>query len=154
MFFLFLFSDSIYLIPSLDVALRNLDYLSVDYSALQIIHKCGEGGFASVFYGIHNSREVAIKKLDKNDSIVECYPEFRKEVSLMAGLKHPNTVGLLGLCTQPFCVITEFCPYGDLFSYIASRRDRKLPLPISYIMDVLDDIAHGLFFFYFFSVQN
>ena len=127
----------------LDIALKHLQHMSVEYSSLEIIQKVGEGGFASVFYGTHNGKEIAIKKIDKNESLAECFPEFRKEVSLMAGLQHPNTVGLIGLCMQPFCIITEFCPYGDLYSYIASRRERKLPLPFDYIMDVLVDIAHG-----------
>lgn len=61
----------------------------------------------------------------------------------MAGLHHPNTCGLIGLCKQPFCVLTEFCAYGDLFSYIQSRAQRNIPLPESYIMDALLDIAKG-----------
>lgn len=61
----------------------------------------------------------------------------------MAGLQHQNTVGLIGLCKNPFCVLTEFCPFGDLLSYIDSRKKRKLPFPIPYLMDVLLDIAKG-----------
>ena len=130
----------------LDVALASLQHLSVDYSSIKIVKKVGDGGFASVYYGMYEDREVAVKVLDKNESLAESFPEFRKEVSLMAGLKHANTVGLLGLCMQPLCILTEFCAYGDLFSYIASRRERSLPLPVDYIMDVLLDIAHGMLF--------
>lgn len=61
----------------------------------------------------------------------------------MAGLQHRNTVGLVGICLKPFCVLTEFCAYGDLFSYLTSRRERNLPLPLDYILDVLLDIAKG-----------
>mgnify|MGYP005996329909 CR=1 FL=1 len=61
----------------------------------------------------------------------------------MAGLQHPNTVGLVGLCMKPYCILTEFCPYGDLHTYIASRRERKRPLPLDYILEVLLDIARG-----------
>ena len=43
-------------------------------------------------------------------------------------------------------MLTEFCPHGDLFSYIASRRERNLPLPVDYIMDVLVDISSGMRF--------
>lgn len=64
----------------------------------------------------------------------------------MAGLQHPNTCGLVGICLKPFCVLTEFCPYGDLFSYLASRRERNLPLPLDYALDVLLDIAKGMEF--------
>jgi len=43
-------------------------------------------------------------------------------------------------------VVTEFCPYGDLYSYLESRRKRELPLPIHYTMKCLSDIAQGMQF--------
>lgn len=64
----------------------------------------------------------------------------------MAGLEHPNIVQLIGLCKNPLCLITEFCCYGDLFTYIRSRRERNAPFPISYIITVLLDIARGMKF--------
>ena len=121
--------------------------MNVEYQDLEIIKKVGEGGFASVYYGLYNGRDIAVKELtasaaNRNESFLE----FRKEVVLMSGLQHPNTVGLIGLCTQPFCVLTEFCAYGDLFSYVASRRERELPLPVDYVLDCLVDIANGMKF--------
>ena len=64
----------------------------------------------------------------------------------MAGLEHPNVVRLQGLCKDPLCVLMEYCPYGDLHSYIHSRRERKQQLPFSYIIEVLYDIACGMNF--------
>jgi len=52
----------------------------VDYSDLQIVKKVGDGGFASVYYGVLNNKEIAVKELDKADSLAECFPEFRREV--------------------------------------------------------------------------
>jgi len=33
-------------------------------------------------------------------------------------MKHKNVVQLLGVCTQPLCMILEFCGEGDLYSWI------------------------------------
>jgi len=118
----------------------------VNYSDLDIKQRVGAGSFATVHYGLYQGREVAVKQLNKSTSTSETLAEFRHEVSLMAGLQHPNTVGLQGLCTQPFCVITEFCPYGDLYSYLESRRKRELPLPVEYTLKCLSDIAQGMQF--------
>ena len=102
--------------------------MSVEYSSLEIIQKVGEGGFASVFYGTHDGKEIAIKKVDKNESLAECFPEFRKEVSLMAGLQHPNTVGLIGLCMQPFCIITEFLSLWRFIFLHCFKKRKKVTI--------------------------
>ena len=60
--------------------MTNLSHMIVDASQLNCIAKVGEGGFASVYYGTFNEKFMAIKKLDKNDSLAETFPEFRKEV--------------------------------------------------------------------------
>ena len=129
-----------------DVALTTVQDKTVEYNEIEVIKKIGDGGFASVYYGVYDDCEVAVKEFDKSDSVLECFPEFRKEVSLMVGLQHPNTVGLLGICKQPLCALTEFCAFGDLYSYLCSRRQRNLPLPIEFIFEVLVDIAHGMNF--------
>ena len=132
---------------SLDITLSHLQDKTIEYSKLNIVKKVGEGAFASVHYAItEDEKEIALKELNTTISCQETFPEFRREVSLMAGLSHPNTVGLLGICMQPFCIITDFCAYGDLFSYIASRRERNAPLPMDYILTVLKDIANGMNF--------
>ena len=33
-------------------------------------------------------------------------------------MRHKNVVQLLGVCTQPLCMILEFCSEGDLYSWI------------------------------------
>ena len=43
----------------------------------------------------------------------------------MSSLRHPNVVLLMGLCLDPPCVITEFCPRGSLFDVL--RKAQKCP---------------------------
>jgi len=46
--------------------------------------------------------------------------DFHKEVKIMARLKDPNIVRVLGICTleEPPCVIVEYMRYGDLNQYL------------------------------------
>ena len=60
----------------------------VDYSSLDIVTQVGKGGFASVHYGKHDSKAVAIKQLhqkkkekgNKEAKQPQCLTEFRNEV--------------------------------------------------------------------------
>lgn len=53
----------------------------VEYCDIKIVKKVGTGGFASVYYGLFDDNEVAVKELDKADSLAEIFPEFRREVN-------------------------------------------------------------------------
>ena len=65
--------------------------------------------------------------------------DFHKEVKIMARLKDPNIVRVLGVCTQedPLCVIVEYMKYGDLNQFMrqtcmgsgtmTKRRHTKIP---------------------------
>ncbi|KAH3731828.1 phosphatidylinositol-4-phosphate 5-kinase [Pelomyxa schiedti] len=61
----------------------------------------GVGSYGTVFKGTHvpTSREVAVKSL--HDDIVSDYhiERFRLEAEIMSGLRHPNIVKYLGMCT-------------------------------------------------------
>lgn len=63
-----------------DISLSNLEHMLVEYSSIKIIKKVGDGGFASVYYGVLDDQEIAVKELDKSDSLEESFPEFRREV--------------------------------------------------------------------------
>ena len=42
----------------------------------------------------------------------------------MSSMRHPNVVLLMGLCLNPPCLITEFCPRGSLYDVLRkARRD-------------------------------
>jgi Protein tyrosine and serine/threonine kinase len=48
-----------------------------------------------------------------------------QEASIMAALRHPNVVMYLGICTEPACVVTEYCARGSLTDVL--RRARCSP---------------------------
>lgn len=60
---------------------------------------------------------------DSDDQeVVSKFQEFRREALLMSGLHHPNICALRGICTNPFCLVTEFLPCGDLYNFIHKQK--------------------------------
>lgn len=43
-----------------------------------------------------------------------CAPLFAQEAALMARMRHPHVVSLIGLTSRPPCLVTEYCPLGSL----------------------------------------
>ncbi|KAK9868869.1 hypothetical protein WJX84_005074 [Apatococcus fuscideae] len=73
---------------------------------------------ASILERAAQSREVQAAA-----SMQELLVELQREAGMMATLRHPNVVMFLGVCTQPPCVITEFCARGSMLD--ALQRAHK-----------------------------
>ncbi len=40
---------------------------------------------------------------------------FRSEMQVVSNIKaHPNLIQILGICTSPLCIVSEFCSHGSL----------------------------------------
>lgn len=48
------------------------------------------------------------------------------QVSIMAAIRHPNVVLLMGLCLNPVCVVSEFCARGSLSDVIKKAATSKI----------------------------
>jgi serine/threonine protein kinase len=51
--------------------------------------------------------------------------EFLSEIAMMKRIgRHPNVVTMLGCCTlkQPYCMLMEYVPCGDLLQYLRQLR--------------------------------
>lgn len=50
--------------------------------------------------------------------------DFLKEVKIMARLKDPNIIRLLGVCVQddPLCMITDYMENGDLNQFLSAHQ--------------------------------
>jgi serine/threonine protein kinase len=129
--------------------------IEISYSDLVFGKKIGAGGFAEVYKGTYRGTDVAIKRLLVRPGTVVDQPtpvaggmpvaatmadaakaaaDFRAEVSLMARLRHPNIVLLMGATSEPLCLVTEFCARGSLFDILHSPSitlDWKLRLNIA-----------------------
>eukprot|EP01087_Luapelamoeba_hula_P024976 TRINITY_DN9696_c0_g1_i1.p1 TRINITY_DN9696_c0_g1~~TRINITY_DN9696_c0_g1_i1.p1 ORF type:complete len:1325 (+),score=299.28 TRINITY_DN9696_c0_g1_i1:269-4243(+) len=146
-----------------DVAMSEYKGHRVRYNDCKIIKQIGEGGFAKVYKALWNTEIIALKELtlDSNataDSLgfefedaedpLEIFAEFRKEVSMMSVMQHPNIVALKGLCMAPFCMLLEFCSKGSLYDYIHETTN---PLNWAIIFKLAEDIAKGMNFMHTFT---
>ncbi|XP_078358382.1 uncharacterized protein LOC144643110 isoform X2 [Oculina patagonica] len=112
------------------------DEWEVEYSGVAFGQQIGEGAFGTVskatvvgLMGFPPLKEVvvAVKKLKANAN-VEDRRNFLTEITLMKSIgKHLNIVSMLGCVTTggPLCLITEYCPHGDLRNYLRLIRDKK-----------------------------
>jgi GTPase SAR1 family protein len=79
----------------------------------------GKGGFGVVRKAIWlKTCPVAVKTINQlpEHTSDEEYDDFSRELSLLAELRHPNVLSLLGYATKDgfWCLVTEYVPEGDL----------------------------------------
>lgn len=99
---------------------------------VQFLQELGEGAFGKVYKGEAILRpgdpvmRVAIKTL-KASANPKTRQDFFREAELMAELKHPNIVCLLGVIAkeEPRCMLFEYMSQGDLHEYLISHSPRN-----------------------------
>ncbi|KAK9833554.1 hypothetical protein WJX81_005671 [Elliptochloris bilobata] len=96
----------------------------VHMDELHMQKQIGEGSFGKVYLAKWKETTVAVKVLTStagNDD--EDFPiglpnpllqALTKEAGMMAAMRHPNIVLYLGVCSDPPCVVTEYCARGSL----------------------------------------
>lgn len=105
--------------------------------------KIGGGCFGSVFRGNCRGKEVAIKKLFKQDLDEKSLSDFKKEVEIMAQLRHPNVLLFMGACTDPgdMAIVTEILDGGNGEQVL---RDPALDLSVWKRVCMALDVAQGM----------
>lgn len=98
----------------------------------------GEGEFGTVYSADWRKTEVAAKVINNN------IPEHKKslfirEFDAMTKVHHPNIVQLLGYVNEPFIIVMEYLPEGNLLSYW-----KKNKLTVSDKVNIMKDILKGL----------
>jgi serine/threonine protein kinase len=103
------------------------------------------GGFCIMYDATWAGIKVAVKRIFDPVITDELKAEFSNEVNMLASLRHPNVVSILGACSKPpsLLIITEFLERGSLFhtlhlSKVELTRSRKLWFSIQ--------VARGLAF--------
>ncbi|GFR05086.1 insulin-like peptide receptor [Trichonephila clavata] len=105
-----------------------LDEWEMPRDHIVINRKLGEGAFGTVYGGEADIKDkgwiaVAVKTL-KNGAKPEEKLDFLSEAEVMKQFDHINIVKLVGVCTmgEPVYTVMEFMLYGDLKTYLLSRR--------------------------------
>ena len=130
-----------------DLALSEMP--QIEFNSITCEAQLGKGAYATVYRGLMADREghVAVKRFDVSPGadLENVYSEFMREVWIMNGIHHPNILGLVGLCKDPLCIVTEFAAEGDLFTFLHDRQPKvsqSLPLKLK----IAFDIAQGMNF--------
>ncbi|XP_073387977.1 chitin elicitor receptor kinase 1-like isoform X2 [Physcomitrium patens] len=105
-----------------------------------VANKIGQGGFASVYYGVIRGQKLAIKMMN-----LQATREFMAELQVLTHVHHTNLVQLIGYCTTDYLfLIYEFLENGTLDQHLHSARAAREPLSWSSRVQVALDAARGL----------
>uniref|UniRef100_A0A3P9J801 non-specific serine/threonine protein kinase n=1 Tax=Oryzias latipes TaxID=8090 RepID=A0A3P9J801_ORYLA len=131
---------SIQLLKSSDLSRHSLLYLK----------EFGHGWFGRVLLGEVsaglNSVQVVVKEL-KASSSVQDQMQFLEENQPYQTLQHPALLQCLSQCLEvtPYLLVMEFCPLGDLKTYLRSCQAADSETPDTLILQKMAcDIASGL----------
>jgi len=111
--------------PRLPTKLYGMRAREFPLSSVRFVQELGEGAFGKVYRGElllpgeYSVQPVAIKTLKANPSPA-IVSDFRREVELMADLRQPNIVCLLGVAVkeEPYCMLFEYTAHGNLHEYL------------------------------------
>ncbi|XP_028807411.1 U-box domain-containing protein 51-like [Neltuma alba] len=105
--------------------------------------KIGEGGCGSVYKGVLDFTDVAIKVL--RPDIDQGEKQFQQEVLILSTIRHPNIVLLLGTCPEYGCLVYEYLENGSLEDRLFQKNNTP-PLPWRIRFKIAAEIATRLLF--------
>lgn len=116
------------------------------------------GGFADVWKGTYEGKQVAFKTIRANVMTdgampLKCKRKFFKEVVLWKSLDHPNILGLIGVCRWEgspdarLTMVSEWMANGNIIEYIYHNESQRMKLLIDCARGVQHlhhmNIVHG-----------
>jgi serine/threonine protein kinase len=114
----------------------------------------GRGGSGEVWRGrdMATRRPVAIKvvelaNIDDPGLLAETIGRFRREATVIAGLRHPNIVGSLdaGRVGNQLFMVMDLAPGISLASMMDERGERGMGLfPVSSVLRIAEEVSLGL----------
>lgn len=139
---------------------------SIDEKELLLGNKIGQGSFGVVYRALWHHTPVAVKRLLEKESdasfsgelgsghldesgALAVFEALQKEAGMMASLRHPNIVQFLGICSDPPCIITEYCDRGSLVDVLKKARmntDAAKMLTFKRRLEMLNDAAKGMLY--------
>ncbi|KPP69121.1 hypothetical protein Z043_112149 [Scleropages formosus] len=119
-----------------------------DMDKYGVVRKIGEGAFGEVFLvrakDDSNNTECVVKEINMRKMSAKEKEASRKEVTLMAKMKHPNIVTFLMSFEErsTLYIVMEYCSGGDLMKRI--RMQRGILFTERQIVDWFVQICLGL----------
>ena len=110
--------------------------------------KLGNGKFGLVKLGInkHTKEKVAIKIMNKKKIDSSDIELMRTEIEILKICQHPNIIRLYDIFENIdyIYIIMEYCPGGDLFSYL---EQRKFKISEERAAIIMNKICEAVFYF-------
>eukprot|EP01063_Lacrimia_lanifica_P013082 TRINITY_DN1972_c0_g1_i1.p1 TRINITY_DN1972_c0_g1~~TRINITY_DN1972_c0_g1_i1.p1 ORF type:complete len:622 (+),score=115.45 TRINITY_DN1972_c0_g1_i1:112-1977(+) len=109
----------------------------------------GTGGFGTVYIGDYQATEVAVKVHHSDRSWQPSeIQEWKREVSIMTKLRHPNILMLLGAVfyCDKLAIVTELCEKGTLLKCLQTAKDDGVQVPWRQKIEWMQQIAKGMAF--------
>ena len=110
--------------------------------------KLGNGKFGFVKLGInkHTKEKVAIKIMNKKKMDSSDIELMRTEIEILKICQHPNIIRLYDIFENIdyIYIIMEYCPGGDLFSYL---EQRKFKISEERAAIIMNKICEAVFYF-------
>jgi serine/threonine protein kinase len=98
----------------------------------------GEGEFGKVYLADWHSTEVVAKVINDNVS-KKTKDLFIKELDVLTKIHHPNVVQVMGYVSEPFIIVMEYLPNGELLKYVKNNS-----LSVSKKIEICLDILKAL----------
>jgi hypothetical protein len=116
---------------------------AIDFRELKLLHVVGAGSFGRVYAAEWHSTSVACKMLlqdaastagsgslssgggslaSTQAAAASLLAKLEEEADIMLNLRHPNVVQIMGICTDPPCLVTEFCAKGSMTDCLRAAR--------------------------------
>ena len=125
--------------------------IAIDISEIKFESKLGEGNFGVVFLATQNNKKVACKLLKSNDMEpqnikididAKSIQEFLEEAKTMMKIpQHKNVINLIGICSDPLCIVTEYLEGGNLQQCLSSPQQL---VSLDECMKFIKEICMGL----------
>ena len=114
----------------------------------EVKEKLGNGKFGLVKLGINKQtkEKVAIKIMNKKKMDTSDIELMRTEIEILKICQHPNIIRLYDIFENIdyIYIIMEYCPGGDLFSYLEKR---KFQLPEVRTAIIMNKMCEAVFYF-------
>ena len=137
------------------------------WAQVKTIRPLGSGSFGKVYLAEVNHTAVALKVLIDSEQLksISSAPQelprmsdsnavsrasggsIVREVSIMASVRHPNVVQLIGFCILPPCITLEYCQKGSLYDLLRNgTTDPQIAAELSWGRRVrmAVDVAAGM----------
>lgn len=120
----------------------------IPFDDIKLLKRIGRGGMGEVILAEYLGTEVVCKRMLRENISISSMKSFRTEIELLACLRHPNIVQMIGACwdnASNVCMVMEYMPKGDvhsvLHSSLATRFTWSDPL-----LKMTVDICQGMLY--------